>query len=116
MTEKMTEDSWKKFCDPQKNPEIFAYLQASGKNFEETRAEFNRRAANEQTIARVNLGLYMVGMCNVLVALTINPWNALVAFSCFLMGTSLSNSRGNTKKALAKKAQHYKETGSYRPY
>lgn len=116
MSGQMSQQEWKKFCDPSKKPEIFAYLKASGKDFEQTRTEFNKRVSGETAVARINLFLYGCAVLNVAVGFLGSVPNFLCAVGCLVIGTSLQSTRGNTKKSLKKKASIYKETGQYRPY
>ncbi len=124
MSEKMSEKEWMKFCDPQKNPKIFAYLQASGKDFEQTRREFNTAAGKETFKVTLNAVMISFVLLNAVMFVSnlLNQKYALMCVSlfsgvaCSLTAANIKTTKGDTKRALIKSAKHHAETGRYVPY
>lgn len=124
MSDRMSQEQWKKFCDPSKNPKIFAYLQASGKDFEQTRKDFNAAARKESVKVTINGFMLFFTISNGLLCLShlfkqeysLMMFNLSACVLCGLSAATIKGNRGATKKALVERANQYAQTGHYRPY
>ena len=120
----MSKREWHKFIDERKNPKINAYMRASNKSFEETRAEFNAVMSKKPLEIKVDLlNTALVGVNGTFAALSFiggQPfWTAVHLFCGVFLLPSLFTKKGGKaalQKAVKQEADMYHKYKVHHPY